>query len=562
MSAGPIDANSRRAADAAVDLALERQRQGHHDHARKLCLDVVRRFPRHARALLCLGVTEQAAGRLREALQLISQSVAIDSSNPDAHCHIGHLFLHAGDPERARQAFETAVALAPEHAAAVSALAKMSAVAGDMRAATPLIEKLIAMSPNKVEQCLEFAELMIAMGRYDNAIALLKRALEFGAENAVVHNNLAACYDQKGCYTEAVEHFEHAIRIDPTHAKSMASLISLPAYEPSSELLRQARQLAQKGATDPAAAAKLHGAIGKHADRCGAFAEAFDHFTRANILTGKVKPPFDTSHLKEFFSRLIAAFDSISQPRPAGLSIGIRPVFIVGMPRSGTSLVEQIIASHPSAHGAGELQEIPKLVSSLGQDYPENFKRISSEHLAMIRRRYLETVQAKALYDEQIVTDKLPLNFMHLGVIAALFPDARIIHCRRDPIDVGLSCYIENFDMPQDFSTTFENFALFYEQYERLMAHWRRVLTIPIYEVQYERLVQEQESETRKLISFCGLAWSDNCLAFAETQRVVATPSRWQGRQPLYHTAVGRWKNYETELQPLIRLLRASGPAF
>jgi hypothetical protein len=233
----------------------------------------------------------------------------------------------------------------------------------------------------------------------------------------------------------------------------------------------------------------------------------------------------------------------------------------VGLPRSGTTLTEQILASHPHVFGAGELQDIPNIVQSLGRRYPRAFMRLDERNLSALRRLYTTTIDSIAPAGIRYVTDKLPMNFIHLGLIAMLFPEARVIHCRRNPLDVGLSCFIEQFEMQNDFSTDLMNFGRYYLQYRKLMRHWHGALPLPCYELEYEHLVQDQETETRKLIAFCGLEWNDACLRFTETTRTVKTPSRWQVRQPVYRSSVGRWMNYRKHMTPLIHLLEQNGYA-
>lgn len=236
-----------------------------------------------------------------------------------------------------------------------------------------------------------------------------------------------------------------------------------------------------------------------------------------------------------------------------------QPIFIVGMPRSGTTLTEQILASHPSVFGAGELPDLPRILKGLRPGYPAQVADFDSVRLAAVANEYLDGLRARAPADARRVTDKLPLNFIHLGMIATLFPRAHIIHCRRDPMDVGLSCLIEQFDMDGDYTTCLEDFGDYFLQYERLMAHWRVVLPITMHEQCYEDLVAQPETSARALIESCGLEWDPMCLNFQQLERTVRTPSRWQVRQPIYLHSVGRWRNYAHQMQPLARLLEQSG---
>jgi hypothetical protein len=235
-------------------------------------------------------------------------------------------------------------------------------------------------------------------------------------------------------------------------------------------------------------------------------------------------------------------------------------VFIVGMPRSGTSLVEQILASHPNVFGAGELRDLQRLAEELParvgakEAYPACLVRLDGSAACALADEYLERIGRRSGAALR-VTDKMPLNFLHLGLIAALFPRARIVHCIRDPLDVCVSCYCQDFQGGPNFLWDLTDLGKFHGEYERLMAHWGSVLPLPILEVVYEELVDNLEAVSRRLISFCGLDWDDRCLAYHQNARAVRTASLVQVRQPVYKSSVGRWRHYAPHLRPLLEAL-------
>jgi hypothetical protein len=293
-------------------------------------------------------------------------------------------------------------------------------------------------------------------------------------------------------------------------------------------------------------------ALGKIAENSGDYAAAFGHFGRANAAA---EFPFDLGILRLRYGTQRAIFtrEFLSARRNFGCE-SEKPVFIVGMPRSGTTLTEQIIASHPAAAGAGESPMIRRIARNLGigADLPAAARAAaaldagSTQRLAESYLAALPPASGTALR----VTDKMPLNFEHLGLIALLFPQARIIHCRRDPLDVCVSC----FTNPMKAEATPGDIAglgSYYREYARLMEHWRAVLPMPIFESQYEDLVESFEERARALIAFVGLPWDPACLSFYETERSVFTPSAMQVRQPIYKSSVGRWRRYEKHLGPL-----------
>jgi hypothetical protein len=239
-------------------------------------------------------------------------------------------------------------------------------------------------------------------------------------------------------------------------------------------------------------------------------------------------------------------------------------VFIVGMPRSGTTLVEQILASHPAVFGAGELDDIRQISAALpsllgsANPYPECLAQAGQSSLTKIADRYLVHLRGLSS-DARRITDKMPTNFLHLGLIELLFPQARVIHVIRHPLDTCVSCYFEEFTTTNSYAYDLEQMGIYYKQYERIMRHWKDVLKIRMLDVRYEELVDNQENICRQMIEFCDLEWDDRVLRFYETKRDVATPSFDQVRQPLYRKSIGRWKNYERHLGPLMRVLGTSG---
>ena len=296
-----------------------------------------------------------------------------------------------------------------------------------------------------------------------------------------------------------------------------------------------------------------------------AFDEAFAHYRQGNdlrqeYLQREARPSIPKRHLDTVHG-VIAAFDRAYFDRTRSFGVDSElPVFIVGMPRSGTTLVEQILSSHPQVHGSGELLEDSAhrrrpagLVDTRRQSYPACMSRID---------RGLPRSPPSAISDSSpnptptsfAITDKMPRNRRHLGFIYTMFPKAHIIHCNRDPLDTCVSCYFQHFEN-LNLSNSLEDIALIYRLCEKLLAHWRAVLPTRIFEVQYEELVEHQEAVSRNLLAFCGLAWDDRCLAFHKTERAVQTASSVQVRQPIYRTSIGRWKRYEPHLQPLIQAL-------
>ena len=306
---------------------------------------------------------------------------------------------------------------------------------------------------------------------------------------------------------------------------------------------------------DAANRARMHFAAGMVFDRAGEHDQAFEHFAAGN---GLVDASFSPDAHDSEINTLIETFDAEFFARVAHLgSRSETPVFIVGMPRSGTSLVEQIIASHPQAFGAGELEAITLFTKQLPEmmgaeaTYPACVSNLDGATIDALSQKYLGELRTRAGAEFQRVTDKMPANFLHLGLIAALFPNAKIIHCRRDPMDTCLSVYFLNFLGNHPYAYDQEKLGRYYRAYERLMEHWKTVLPIEMMELQYEDLIADQRGMTSAMLSFCGLDWDDACLEFHRTPRSVSTSSFAQVRQPIYSASLARWKSYEDHLGPL-----------
>lgn len=299
---------------------------------------------------------------------------------------------------------------------------------------------------------------------------------------------------------------------------------------------------------------RLHFAAGKLYDSVDRYQEAFEHYHQANAL---YRGKFSCETLGKMVNDSISLFKPGRMGKmPVAQSVSNRPVFIVGMPRSGTSLVEQILASHPQVFGAGELNDINQFANCMQarlgtmSTYPACLEKVTLDVLEELTRDYIDRLYALNASGLR-VTDKMPHNFLHLGMIAMLFPSARIIHIQRDPMDTCLSIYFQQFNNLHSYAHDLSDLGYYYMAYKKLMAHWRSVLNLPLLEIHYEDLVADPDTWIPRLVEFCGVEWDEKCIRFHETKRPVNTPSTEQVREPMYSRSVGRWRHYETQLQPL-----------
>jgi hypothetical protein len=306
---------------------------------------------------------------------------------------------------------------------------------------------------------------------------------------------------------------------------------------------------------------RIHFTLGDTYNSKGDYDSAFEHYFKGNRLK---QTEFKSSRFTREIDALINSFhtDFFTHTAKASLHSN-RPVFVVGMPRSGTSLVEQILSSHSKVFGAGELPDIINLSNRLGdklksQDpYPKCVSQLTIEKIDHFAKQYLDHL-SRMSGDAVRVTDKMPANFMHLGLINILFPEARVIHCRPNPLDTCLSCYFQDFGPSHSYAYDLTNLGAYYQQYLRIMEHWQNSLTLPILDIQYEALINNQETVSRNMLNFCELDWEDQCLDFHNNKRFVWTASYAQVRKPIYRHSVNRWKNYEHHIDPLRKALKSA----
>jgi hypothetical protein len=308
---------------------------------------------------------------------------------------------------------------------------------------------------------------------------------------------------------------------------------------------------------------RVYFAMGKLCDNLQMFEKSFEYYRSGNMLK-RSQVEFNIDSYADYLSRIKKIFSAaFIENRKSWGSDSEMPIFIFGMPRSGTTLVEQIIASHPYVYGGGELQFFNQMdqklafITKVNERYPECLNFFDDQTAYDIAELYIKETRGRIANakDYTRFTDKNPFNFCHLGLISLLFPKASFIHCQRYPLDTCLSIYFQYFLIGNDFAYDLSELGQYYLEYLKLMSHWRKVLPVRIFELRYEDIVQNQEEVSRKLLEFCGLEWDSACLTFYNKDRPVFTASDWQVRQPIYATSSGRWKNYDQFLYPLKELL-------
>jgi tetratricopeptide (TPR) repeat protein len=511
--------------------------------------------------------------KLEEEANALHQTVRMEPRNGEALCDLAAL-LHRLDRLPEALAFaQQAVNLRPSHARAQFILGSVLLTSGDMAGAERHLRESIRLKPDFVEAQHNLARTLRDPGQIPEAEQWFRQALHFGPPNPRAHTSLAATLVAQGQPQEALTHLTEALRLDPDHVPALTALANLVAaghhrFRP--EEIARIEEFAGRDSLPPTDRHNLHFALGAVFDKMGDHAKAFAHYHRGNELRKDYERSrgliFKPDVIRRMTDRLIAAYSPAQFERVRGFGLDSeRPVFVVGMLRSGTTLVEQILASHPAVHGAGELPHLGAMVNNMSErlggseKYPECIKSLSAAAVRVLAGEYEQaldqSIRGRQTAEVLRVVDKMPSNYLNLGLIATLFPKARIIHCRRDPVDTCLSCYFQNFQEPIAYTLDLRHLAQYYREYERLMAHWAAVLPVPTFDLSYEELTAEQEATSRRLLAFCGLDWDERCLRFHETARAVKTASLLQVRQPMYRSSVGRWKRYEAFIQPLLEEL-------
>jgi Flp pilus assembly protein TadD len=504
-----------------------------------------------------------------------------------------------GESEAAVDSCKTAIALDATAAAPQLNLAVALTALHRLPEAEAAYLRALMLEPDRAETHRSLGMLLAEMERYDEALLCHDRAVKLRPGDAAFHCARAGVLILRRELEPAVEGFRRAVALDPKHVQGWIglgwALRLLGRFEESDKCLARVRELdptnleavrhqtaTGRSTGDDDEIVRLAGvldqpdlglrdraiagfALGKLLDNADRYDEAFARYADANrawrSLRADAGERFDFADLKRRIDLLIETHTPEYFADNQSTNRSELPVFIVGMPRSGTSLVEQIAASHSRVFGAGELPDIDRIAMSVAgatehttasyEGNPARAGRLAAVHIDRLRR---------IGGDAQRVTDKMPDNVAHLGLIAVLFPGARVIFCTRDPRDISLSCYFQLFSEGlQTFSYDLADCGRRCLEVERLVAHWRSVLPLRMHEVRYEKLVADLEGESRKLIDFLGLDWEPACLEFHRTERMVATVSHWQVRQPIYDRSVGRWRHYRRHLGPLFEVLGPAG---
>ncbi len=563
----------------AFAIAIKHHQGGRLQAAEQIYRQILAVQPNHADAIHLLGVIAAQMGQHEVAVEYIGRAIELQGNAAFFHNNLGEAYRALGKTSEAVACYRRALDLKPDFAEAHYNLGNAWKDEGKLDEAVACYRRALDLKPDYADAHYNLANACKEQGKLDEAVVCYRQALALKPDYAEVHANLADALKEMGDFQGAEASCRAALRHDPRCTVAHYKLAEIRGGKLPDEDLAAQRRLLEQGSTSGVQRALtdaqrlfLHFGLAQVLDVRGEYAEAAEHLARGNALelseSRKRGREYDPQAHEVFVSRMIGVCtpDFFQRVRGFGLGdLGLEseiPVFVVGLPRSGTSLVEQILASHSQVFGAGETRLSSDTMAGTrstghpgGQDadFVEGLRQLDGPTAHRLAARHLEGLRALNPAALRIV-DKVPDNYLLLGLLAGLFPRAKLIHCRRDLRDVAVSCWMTHFREIR-WANDPQHIASRFRQYQRIMEHWRKVLPVPLLEVDYEETVADLECAARKLVAWCGLAWESRCLEFHQAQRPVRTVSAVQVRQPIFTTSVGRWRHYEQSLATLLSVI-------
>jgi tetratricopeptide (TPR) repeat protein len=533
--------------------------------------------PDYAEAHNNLGVTLQNLDLMDEATTSYEKAIASNPDYAEAHNNLGNIFRELEQLDAAVKSYEKVTAINPDYPEAHFNLGNTLVELGQLETAIKSYEKVIAINPNYHEAHYNLGNTLIELGQLETAIKSYEKVIAINPAHPEAYLNLGSSLQQLGKLDQAIKCYEKAISIRPNYSGAYYNLSYLKKYTTSDPQIAKMQSLISSDDITQSGRIDLCFALAKVNENLDNQDELFKYLHEGNrLLKHELNYSLDRSKtlfstVKEIFSTPYPDIEKSLSSEPSTF----KPIFIVGMPRSGSTLVEQIISSHPAVHGAGEFQDLRSLIAPILSDDLIQGSEIASTSIGSnkiylsskaslpeaaflsLRKQYLDAL-AKLNVSESVITDKSLLNFRFIGFILTAFPEAKIVHMKRDARAICWSIYKSNFrSKGNGYSYNFDDLAGFYGLYSDLMDFWHQLFPDRIYDMCYEDLTTNQEEETRKLLEYCELEWDDNCLSFHKNKRAVKTASAIQVREKMYQGSSEAWKKYEIHLKPLIKALSA-----
>lgn len=533
---------------------------GRHDEAIQSYREALDVMPDYAAAHNNLGNSLQETRRIDDAIASFRKALQLKPDYSDALNNLGNALLSLGKFEDASRSFARALQLQPSFDRALVGYGKSLNLMGYHRQGVEFLERGIQLRPDEPRWHNELGNALSDLGRIEDAISSYRRAIELDPEYAEGHSNLGNALGAAGRHEDAVASYEEALRVQPDLCETHYILGFVKDFSPGDVRISELCAMLESDALSESDRCFLTFTLGKAHEDIGNVAKACEYYQQGNRLR-KQTLDYDIAgdrerfaHIRSLFEASMAARAEAQTPRRGDAP---RPIFIVGMPRSGTSLVEQILASHSSVHGAGELRFASRIMAPIVRHFSTaSDKPTSTDLFSTLRHEYLGDVEDIA-GGLPVLTDKMPGNFLWCGFLLEAMPEASIVHVQRDPVATCWSLYKRRFDH-YHFSNDLVDLGRYYLMYEDLMGFWRERFPDRIYMLDYETLTENQERETRKLLEYCNLPWEDACLEFHTTQRPVQTVSGQQVRKKMYSGSSEAWRPFEACLEPLLSTLKGN----
>lgn len=564
-----LTGNNRSSRSVAGDASLQAfqsavwfHQQGLLEEAERLYKTQLKVKPKHFESLHSLAIISVQRGDLKGARRQIRKALNRNPNSAEAYNTLGYIMQSLARLDEAASAYRRAITIKPDYATAYNNLGNCLLACKRFEEAVGQYRLAIAKKADFAEAYKNLSGALMALDRYDEAITCSDKALAIEPGLAGAQFNKGVALETIGRLAEARSSFEMAVKLAPRSGRFHKSLAEIKRYQAGDVHLSEMEALARELNSLPEEEQMcLHFALGKAMMDVGQHERAFRHLLDGNALKrGQVY--YDERESLALLDQIRSVFTSeLMRSRAGEGDTSQLPIFVLGMPRSGTTLVEQILASHPNVYGAGERPDFENAMTSVcaskGKDvtFPDGICTLTAENLRDLGSSYLSTMASTAP-DAARITDKLPSNFRFIGLIHLTLSNARIIHVRRDPIDTCISCFTKLFSGELLYTYNLEELGRYYRAYNKLMSHWRKVLPEgAMLEVDYEAVVADVEGQARRLVAYCGLDWHDRCRDFHRTKRPIRTASSTQVRQPIYSSSVGRWRPYRHLLRPLLEIM-------
>ncbi|MCP5005963.1 MAG: tetratricopeptide repeat protein [Planctomycetes bacterium] len=543
-----------------IQIALNYHHAGQLQKAEAVYLQILRENPNHPDALNLLGAIALQTGKYTIATELINKAIENSPENPLFYNNLGVTLKSHRKLEEACQAYKKAIQFKTDYAEAWNNLGVVQKELNRLESAVDSYHQALKHQPDNIEALVNLGNVLALLGKYDTAIEKFRQALNLKPDFYEAWKNLGNAMRALGKFDSAIDSYRQALRYKPEYAEVHYLISCTKRHTEHDTDIQAMEKLFESNSVTDKQRMQLCFGLGKAFEEIKQYDRAFNFLSEGN----KIKRDsyrYDVLEDKDLFSRIMDVFDKRFFDEHADYSNSKdSPIFIVGMPRSGTTLVEQILSSHQKVSGAGELDDLkhvlltttPKLTSDT---FPEGVINLDRDDVARFADKYIRNLNQYNIYGKDYVSNKMTTNFLYIGMIRMLFPKAKVIHCKRDPRDACLSCFKNNFEGYLPFTYNLTELGQYFCIYRKLMSHWHTVLPGYIFDIQYEALIADQETETRKIINYCGLCWDENCLSFHKSDRIIKTSSFSQVRRPIYKNSVHLWEQYEKQLEPLLKAL-------